>query len=161
MRLASDLPSCIQSFHQNTDIDGTLTVKKYYYSELGALKRNHCHHIAPSAWLSRTVSRHPSLSSIASGGSLGLHPVSAQSCCKLVLVRRPVFARPCEGVLRSTSLMSSFLLLQQCPACLVRLAWIVFVIGSRWPYSCFFVGCCLQNLFNIARSILVFLPIYV
>ena len=34
-----------------------------------------------------------------------------------------------------TSLMSSFLLLQQCPACLVRLTWIVFVMGGRWPYS--------------------------
>ena len=31
--------------------------------------------------------------------------------------------------------MSSSLLLQQCPACLVRLTWIVFVMGGRWPYS--------------------------
>ena len=30
--------------------------------------------------------------------------------------------------------MSSSLLLQQCPACLVRLTWIVFVIGGKWPY---------------------------
>ena len=44
-------------------------------------------------------------------------------------------ARPYVGVNRSTSIMSSFLLLQQCPACLVRLTWIVFVIGGRWPYS--------------------------
>ena len=29
---------------------------------------------------------------------------------------------------------------------------IVFVMGGRWPYSCWFVGCCLQDLFNIARS---------
>ena len=34
---------------------------------------------------------------------------------------RPAFARPCEGVHSSTSLMSSSLLLQQCAACLVRL----------------------------------------
>ena len=40
--------------------------------------------------------------------------------------------------------MSSSLLLQQCPACLVHLTWIVFVMGGRWPYSCCFVGCCLQ-----------------
>ena len=59
------------------------------------------------------------------------------------------------GVHRSTSLMSSSLLLQQCPACPVRLTWIVFVIGGRWPYSWCFVGCCLLDLFNIARSILV------
>ena len=31
--------------------------------------------------------------------------------------------------------MSSSLLLQQCPACLVRLTCIVFVMGGRWPYS--------------------------
>ena len=45
--------------------------------------------------------------------------------------------------------MSSSLLLQQCPACLVCLILIVLVMGSRWPYSCCFVGCCLQDLFNI------------
>ena len=38
------------------------------------------------------------------------------------------------GVHRSTSLMSSSLLLQPCPACLVRLTWIVFVMGGRWQY---------------------------
>ena len=54
-------------------------------------------------------------------------------------------ARLCEGVLRSISLMGSSLLLQQC---LVRVTWIVFVMGGRWPYSCWFVGCCLQDLFN-------------
>ena len=59
------------------------------------------------------------------------------------------------GVHRSKSLMSSSLLLQQCPACLVRQTWIVFVMGGRWPYSWCFVGCCLQDLFNIARNILV------
>ena len=32
--------------------------------------------------------------------------------------------------------MSSSPLLQQCPACLVRLTWIVFVMGGKWPYSC-------------------------
>ena len=51
--------------------------------------------------------------------------------------------------------MSSSLLLQQCPACLVRLTWIVFVMGGRWPYSWCFVGCCLPDLFNIALNILV------
>ena len=54
--------------------------------------------------------------------------------------------------------MSSFLLLQQCPACLVRLTRIVFVMRGRWPYCWFFVGCCYQDVFNIARNILVELP---
>ena len=54
-----------------------------------------------------------------------------------------------------TYLMSSPLLLQQCPTCLVRLTLIVFVIGGRWPYSWCFVWCCLHDLFKIARSILI------
>ena len=49
-------------------------------------------------------------------------------------------------------------LLQQCPACLARLTWIVFVTWSTWPYSCCFVGCCLQDLLNIPRSFLLRLP---
>ena len=66
------------------------------------------------------------------------------------------FSRPYVGVRWSMSLMSSSLILQQCPACQVRLTWIVFVMGvGRWPYSWCFVGCCLQDLFNIARNILV------
>ena len=31
----------------------------------------------------------------------------------------------------------------------------VFVMGGWWPHSCCFGGCCFQELFNIARSILV------
>ena len=68
---------------------------------------------------------------------------------------RPTFAQPYVGVHRSTSLMSSSLLLQQRPACLVRLTWIVFVMGGRCPYSWCLVGRCLQDLCNIARIILV------
>ena len=71
--------------------------------------------------ISLTLARHLSLSFIASGGSSGLHPVSSQSCCMLFRAGHPAFARPCEGIHRSTFLMSSSLLLQQCPACLVRL----------------------------------------
>ena len=48
--------------------------------------------------------------------------------------------------------MSSSLLLQQCPTCLVHLTWIVFVMGDRWPYSCCFEECCLQVLFSITQS---------
>ena len=55
-------------------------------------------------------------------------------------VGRPAFARPCDGVHKSTSLMSSSLILQQCPACLVLLTLIVFVMGGWWPYSWCFVG---------------------
>ena len=112
----------------------------------------------PLARISLTLSRLFSLSFIASGRSSGLHPVSSHSCWMYVRAGRPAFARPYVGIHRSTSLMSSSLLLQQCPTCLVRLTWIVFVMGGRWPYSWCLVGCCRQDLFNIARNILVWLP---
>ena len=65
------------------------------------------------------------------------------------------FVHPYDGVHWSILLMSSSLLLQQCPACLVRLTWIVFVMGSRWQHSSCFAGSCLQDLFSIDRSILM------
>ena len=116
---------------------------------------HHHHHVVPSARISLALSLHFSQSFIASGRSSGLHPVSSQSCCMYVKAGRPAFARPYVRVHRSTSLISSSLLLQQCPACLARLTWIVFVMGGKWPYSWCLVGCCRQDLFSIARSILV------
>ena len=71
----------------------------------GITKRNHhLHHdAAPSAWISLTISCHSSQSSIASGRSSGLHPISAQCCCMLVQAGCPAFSCPCEGVHRNTS----------------------------------------------------------
>ena len=122
----------------------------------------HHHHVVPLAEISLTLSRHFSLSFIASGKSSGLHPVSSHSCCMYVRAGRPAFARPFAGVHRSTSLMSSSLLLQQCPACLVRRTWIVFVMGGAggriigvlWSVAArtcsllltaFFCNCCLAS----------------
>ena len=129
----------------------------YIYSPVGWCNRthrlnlsHHHHHVVPQARISLTISCHFSLSFIASARSSWQH-----SCWMYVRTGRPAFARPYVGVHRSISLMSSPLLLQQCPACLVRLTWIVFVMGGRWPYSWCLVGCCYQDLFNIARSILV------
>ena len=113
---------------------------------------HHHHHIVLAARISLTLFRHSSLSFIALGRSSGQQPVSSHSCWMYVRAGRPAFARPCVGIHKSTSLMSSSLLLQQCPACLVRLTWIVFVIGGRWPYSWCLVGCCRQDLLRIARS---------
>ena len=118
---------------------------------------HHHHHVVTWAHISLILPSHFSLLCIASGRSSGLHPVSSHSCCMYVRAGQPALARPYVGVHRSTSLMSSSLLLQQCPACLVRLAWIVFVMGGRWPYSWCFVACCRQDLFNIARKILLLL----
>ena len=103
---------------------------------------HHHHYVVLVARISLTLSRHFSLSFIASGRSSGQHPVSSHSCWMYVRAGRPAFARPYVGVHKSTSLMSSSLLLQQCPACLVRLTWIVFVMGDRWQYSLCLVGCC-------------------
>ena len=80
---------------------------------------HHHHHIALVARISLTLSYHSSLSFIALGRSSG--PVSSYSCWMYVRAGRPAFARPCVGVHKSTYLRSSSLLLQQCPACLVRL----------------------------------------
>ena len=106
---------------------------------------HHHHHVVLVTRVSLTLSRHFSLSFIASDRSSGQHPVSSHSCWMYVRAGCPAFARPCVGVHKNTSLMSSSLLLQQCPACLVRLTWIVFVIGGRWPYSWCLVGCCSQH----------------
>ena len=122
------------------------------------LKHHHHHHDVRLAWISLTLSLHVSLSFIAFGRSSGLHLVSSHSCCMNVRAGRPAFDWPYAEVHRSTSLTISSLLLQQCLACLVRLACIVFVIGGRWPYSWRRVGCCCQDLFNIARNILVWFP---
>ena len=51
--------------------------------------------------------------------------------------------------------MNSSLLLQLCPACLVRRIWMVLEMRGKCPYSCCFVGCCFPDLFNMARGILV------
>ena len=57
-----------------------------------------------------------------------------------VRASRPAFAHLCERVHRSTSVMSTSLLLQLCPACLVCLTWTVFMIGGKWPYRCCICG---------------------
>ena len=113
---------------------------------------HHHHQVVPLARISLTFSRHFSQSFIAFGRSSGLHPVSLQSCCMYVRAGHPAFAWPYAGVHRSTSLMSSSLLFQQCPACLVRLTCIVFVMGGKWPYSWCLVGCWRQDLLNIALN---------
>ena len=134
-------------------------LKEKRFNSVGCLTcYHHYHHVVPPAWISLSLLSHFSLLFIVSGRSSGPHFVFSQSCCMYVRAGHPAFARPYVGVHRSTSLMCSSLLLQQCPACLVHLTWIVFVMGGRWPYDWCFVWCCLQDLFNIAHSILIQLP---
>ena len=110
------------------------------------LCHHHHHHVLPLARISLTLSRHFSLSFIASGRSSGLNPVSSHSCCMYVWAGRPAFAWSYAGVHRSTSLMSSSLLLQECPACLVCLTCIVFVTGGSWLWILTKVSCSLAFL---------------
>ena len=133
------------------------------YKSLVRLLYHHHHHqhVVPPARISLTLSRHFSLSFIASGRSSGLHPVSSHSCWMYVRAGHPAFARPYVGIHRSTSLMSSSLFLQQCPACLVRLTWIVSwweaggrIAGALWGVAArtcsiflaaFLCSCCLAS----------------
>ena len=149
-----------RNYHRNSRKNGLLS-KKENFVIIGNIeissgcflqywinyKAFHHHHVTLLAWISQTLSRHPSQSSITPESSSRLYPVSAQSCCILVLAGL--------GVYRNISLMRSFLFLQQCPACLVRLTLKVLVMSGRLPYGCCFVGCCFQDWFSIARSILV------
>ena len=142
----------------------TLLLRKTCHCKIHAHTGNHHrhhhhhHHVALTVWISLTLSPHPSLSSITLSMFSRLHPVSIQSWCIKVVAGRPTLARPCEGIHGRTSLMSSSLHLQQCPAYLVRLTLMVFEMGGKWPYCCCFVGCCSQDLFKIVRSILVLFP---
>ena len=96
-----------QTNNLNTVIYFQVTIIFYHH---------HRHHVVLVAWISLTLSRHTSLSFIALGRSSGQHPISSHSCWMYVRAGRPAFARPCVGIHKSTSLMSSSLLLQQCPA---------------------------------------------
>ena len=130
------------------------------YGGIFVLSSNHLyygdhHHVVLLALSSLTLSHHSFLSFIAPHRSSTLHPVSVQSCCSYRFVGCPALACPCEEVHMSTSLMSSSLLLQQCPKCLVHLIWMALEMGGRWPFSCCLMGWCFQELFNIACSILV------
>ena len=65
---------------------------------------------------------------------------SIYNSCMYVRAGRPAFARQYVGVHWSTSLMSSSLLSQQCHSCLLRLTWIVFMMGGSWPQSWCLLG---------------------
>ena len=116
---------------------------------------HHHHYVVPLARISLTLSHHSPYCSLPLAGLQGYNPythIAAECMFVLVVLLLPGHMR---GSIGSTSLMSSSLLLQQCSACLVRLTWIVFMMGDRWPYSWCLVGCCRQDLFNIACRILV------
>ena len=102
--------------------------------------------------LSLSLSLYPSLSSIAPRRSSKLHIlILCRVCCKSLLIGHTgtsIGEFACEFVLNSSAVhsMSVFLYRQ----------------FARWSvnglFSCYFVGCCFQDSFKIASSILVQLP---
>ena len=66
----------------------------YLFKKWNMIENNHHHHhhVVPQALISLTLSRHFSLSFIASGRSSGLHLVSSHSCCMYVRAGHPAFA---------------------------------------------------------------------
>ena len=64
----------------------------------------------------------------------------------------------CLSINTGVSLMSSSLLLQQYPASLPHLSWIICEMWGKWSYNCCFVGCCIQDLFKTASRILMYFP---
>ena len=92
------------------------TIKNVNELNIQLILLGYHHHVVLLARISLTLTHHFSQSFIASDRSSGLHLESSHSCCMYVRAGRPAFARPYAGVHRSTSLMSSSLLLQQCPA---------------------------------------------
>ena len=113
------------------------------------------HHVAPSAQISLGLSRHPSLSSIASGRSSGLHSKSAQSCCYVYSCWSSCL---CSSMWRGPQEYVTYEFILSSPR-VSRMSGsstcIVFVKGGKWLYSCCFFGCFLQDLFKIGSSILV------
>ena len=89
-------------------------------------------------------------------GLLDYIPCPRKACCSHVIVSRPTLTSPHDGINCRTSLITSSLVLQQFFTCLVRLIWMALEVRIKGPYSYCFVGYCyFQDLFNVARNILL------
>ena len=64
-----------------------------------------------------------------------------------ILAGRLTLARPSVELYKKTSRLSSSLLLQLCPACLVRITWMVLKMTGKWLYSHSFVRSCFKDMF--------------
>ena len=115
----------------------------------------HAHHLVPSARIYLTISRHPLHRSLLPAGPLGYisYPHRTAVCmCKLVSLTLLGYGKESMGVHHLWARPYSPTL--SCMLCSsnfdsFRDGW----LGGA--YSCRFVGCFLQYLFNIARNILV------
>ena len=120
---------------------------------LDSNNNNNNNHVTLSVRISQTLSRHPSLWSIAFGKSSGQHPVSSQICCSSWT------SCLCSSMWRGSREYITYELVPTTPAVSRMSVSTNFDSFRRWPYSCCFVGCCLQDVFNIACSIFFFFVI--
>ena len=106
----------------------------------------HHHHITLLARISLTLSSHPSRKVF-----------QATSCIdpELSYIGSSWSSDLCSSMWRDPLGYIALPYFSSSPACLTRLSWIVFGMGDSWLYSCFFVRCCFQELFNTAGTILV------
>ena len=102
-------------------------------------------------------SNHQSKLSIGPRKSSILHPASALEIIP-ILASRTSLVPQCVKVHLRMSLMSSSLFLEQRPAYLVHLTWMICEIEWKWPYSSCFVGYCFWDLFKTSRSVFVLFP---
>ena len=115
------------------------------------------HHVVLLAWISQALSPFVSINHC----FWRVHETTSLVCTELLSIGScwpfntymSVWRGPKENV-------GEFVLtFQQFSACLVHLIWMVLEIRvGKCPYRCCLVGCCFQDLFEMARSILDQLP---
>ena len=110
-----------------------------YAYKIICYQNHHHHHVMLLARISLTLSLSLSLAIRLYHPSLPAGPLDYILCPYWwVLVGRPTHARPCEGVHRKTSLMSSSLLLHWCSSYFFRRIWMVLEMWAWWLYCCCF-----------------------
>ena len=138
-------PHCVVKFRNVTEILRNILLVIGYI--------NHHPHFAPLTRISLTLSCNLSLLFIA--------PRRSISCIgtELLYIGSSWPSCFCSFTCRGLQEYTGYEFVPTSTACLVRLTLIVFVMDGRSPYSCCFVGCCHQDLFNRTRSIRVYLPL--
>ena len=65
---------------------------------------------------------------------------------------------PCWSFNTGVSIRRNYFFNEFVPAspCIDHLTWIIGIIGGKWPYSFFIVGCCVLDFLKITHSILVY-----
>ena len=104
-----------------------------------------------------TLSRHLYLSFIALRKSCRQYRYPRRADDRKFFAGQLTLVGPCVEVHRGRTLMSTSLHSPKYPACFILLGWF-----AKWElkgtYRCCFVGCCFQDLFKTACTVLVWIP---